>query len=57
MDTAIAVGLESLNYRAGSLAPVIIMAPSTESWDLRLEERFGPTSATMDTQADLLSSG
>src|SRR6266446_1546953 len=49
MDTAIAVGLESLNYRAGSLARAITMALSTESWDLRLEERFGPTSATMDT--------
>ena len=48
MDTAIAVGLESLNYRAGSLAPAITMAPSTESWDLRLGERFEPTSATMD---------
>src|SRR5437867_7267617 len=49
MHTAIAVGLEWLNYRAGSLAPATTMAPSTESWDLRLEERFGPTSATMDT--------
>ena len=49
MDTAIAVGLEWLNYRAGSLVPVITMALSTESWELRLEERFGPTSATMDT--------
>jgi hypothetical protein len=49
MDTAIAVGLEWLNYRAGSLAPAITMALSTESGDLRLEERFGPTSATMDT--------
>src|SRR5439155_13708712 len=49
MDTAIAVGLEWLNYRAGSLARAITMALSTESWDLRLEERFEPTSATMDT--------
>jgi hypothetical protein len=32
------------------------MALSTESWDLRLEEQFGPTSATKDTQADLVSS-
>jgi hypothetical protein len=39
MDTAIAVGLESLNYRAGSLAPAITMALSTESWDLRLGEQ------------------
>ena len=31
MDTAIAVGLESPNYRAGSLALVITMAPSMES--------------------------
>ncbi len=53
MDTAIAVGLEWLNYRAGSLARAITMALSTESWDLRLGERFGPTSATMDMQADL----
>src|SRR5437773_6704779 len=53
MDTAIAVGLEWLNYRAGLLAPVITMALSTESWDLRLGEQFGPTSATMDMQADL----
>src|SRR5881394_2608277 len=53
MDTAIAVGLEWLNYRAGSLAPAITMAPSTESWDLRLGEQYGPTSATMDMQADL----
>src|SRR6266487_1790811 len=48
MDTAIAVGLEWLNYRAGSLAQAITMALSTESWDLRLGEQFGPTSATMD---------
>src|SRR5438094_9559046 len=53
MDTAIAVGLESLNYRAGSLARVITMALSTESWDLRLGEQYGPTSAIMDMQADL----
>jgi len=39
MDTAIAVGLEWLNYRAGSLAPAITMALSTESWDLRLGEQ------------------
>src|SRR5438094_6281291 len=52
MDTAIA-GLEWLNYRAGSLARAITMALSTESWDLRLGEQFGPTSATMDMQADL----
>src|SRR5947208_145088 len=49
MDTAIAVSLEWLNYRAGSLARAITMALSTESWDLRLGEQFGPTSATMDT--------
>src|SRR5437667_10322862 len=49
MDTAIAVGLEWLNYRAGSLARAITMALSTESWDLRLGEQFGPTSTTMDT--------
>src|SRR5439155_575403 len=48
MDTAIAVGLEWLNYRAGLLARAITMALSTESWDLRLGEQFGPTSATMD---------
>ena len=48
MDTAIAVGLEWLNYRAGSLARAITMALSMESWDLRLGEQFGPTSATMD---------
>src|SRR5438067_4091422 len=48
MDTAIAAGLEWLNYRAGSLARAITMALSTESWDLRLGEQFGPTSATMD---------
>src|SRR5262249_17532819 len=39
MDTAIAVGLESLNYSAASLAPAITMALSTESWDLRLGEQ------------------
>src|SRR6266496_3905812 len=33
MDTAIAVGLERLTYRAGSLARAITMALSTESWD------------------------
>ena len=49
MDTAITVGLEWLNYRTGSLARAITMALSTESWDLRLGEQFGPTSATMDT--------
>src|SRR2546429_5518831 len=48
MDTAIAVGLEWLNYRAGSLARAITMVLSTESWDLRLGEQYGPTSATMD---------
>src|SRR3989442_11534602 len=48
MDTAIAVGLKWLPYRAGSLARAITMALSTESWDLRLGEQFGPTSATMD---------
>src|SRR5437773_867802 len=48
MDTAIAVGLEWLTYRAGSRAPAITMALSTESWDLRLGEQYGPTSATMD---------
>src|SRR5712691_2329327 len=53
MDTAIVVGLEWLTYRAGSLARSITMALSTESWDLRLGEQFGPTSATMDMQADL----
>ena len=53
MDTAIAVGLEWLNYRAGSVARAITMALSTESWDLQLGEQFGPTSATMDMQADL----
>ena len=53
MDTAIAVGLEWLNDRTGSLARAITMALSTESWDLPLGEQFGPTSATMDTQADL----
>src|SRR5205823_6244049 len=42
MDTAIVVGPESLNYSAGSPAPAITMAPSTESWDLRLEEQYGP---------------
>src|SRR5213076_494385 len=51
--TAIAAGLEWLNYRAGSLARAITMALSTESWDPRLGEQFGPTSATMDMQADL----
>src|SRR6266566_5753958 len=54
MHTAIAVGLEWLNYRAGSLAPATTLAPSTESWDLRLGEQFGPTSATADTWADLV---
>src|SRR5216117_3559007 len=53
MDTAITVGLEWLNYRAGSLAPVITMALSTESWDLRLGEQYGPTSATADRWAEL----
>jgi hypothetical protein len=48
MDTPIAVGLEWLNYRAGLLALAITMALSTESWDLRLGEQFGPSSATMD---------
>ena len=48
MDTATAVRLEWLNYRAGALAPAITMALSTESWDLRLGEQYGPTSATMD---------
>jgi len=53
LDTAIAVGLEWLNYRTGSLARAITMALSTESWDLRLGEQYGPTSAIMDTWADL----
>jgi hypothetical protein len=53
MDTAIAVGLELPSYSAGSLAPAITMAPSMESWDLRLGEQFGPTTATVDTKVDL----
>src|SRR5436190_11642065 len=53
MDTAIAVGLEWLNYRAGSLARAITMALSTESWDLRLGEQYEPTSATADRWAKL----
>src|SRR5436190_22106537 len=53
MDTAIAVGLEWLNYRAGLLAPVITMALSTESWDLRPGEQYEPTSATADRWAKL----
>ncbi len=53
MDTAIAVGLEWLNYRAGSLARAITMTLLTESWDLRLGEQYGPTRATVDTWADL----
>src|SRR5437868_1963072 len=53
MGTAIGVGLEWLNYRAGLLAPVITMALSTESWDLRLGEQFEPTSATADRWAEL----
>ena len=53
IDTAITVGLDCLNYRAGSLARAITMALSTESWDVRLGEQFGPTSATVDMQADL----
>ena len=57
MDIAIAVDLEWLNYKAGSLVRAITMALSTESWDLPLGELFGPTSATMDTQADPVSSG
>src|SRR5206468_6594231 len=47
MDTAIAVGLEWLNYRAGSLARAITMVLSTESWDMRLGEQFGAMSATL----------
>ncbi len=53
IDTAITVGLDCLNYTAGSLARAITMALSTESWDVRLGEQFGPTSATVDMQADL----
>ena len=53
MDTAVAVDLEWPSYSAGSLGPAITMAPSMESWGLRLEERYGPTSATVDTKADL----
>ncbi len=49
MDTARAVGREWLIYRAGSLAPAITTALSTESWDRRLGERYAPTSATVDT--------
>ena len=56
MDTAIAVDLEWPSYNAGSLGPAITMAPSMESWGLGLEEQFGPTSATVDTKADLVSS-
>jgi len=56
MDTAIAVGLGWPSYSVGWLAPAITKAPSMESWGLRLEEQFGPTSATVDTWADLVSS-
>src|SRR5690242_3701310 len=38
MDTAIARALESLKYSADLPALAIIMALSTESWDLRLGE-------------------
>src|SRR5262245_52817495 len=38
-DTAIPVGLESPSYRVDSLAPAIITALSTESWDPRLGEQ------------------
>src|SRR5439155_25985057 len=41
MDTAIKVGLEWLNYRAGSLARAITMVLSTEWWELRLGGQFG----------------
>src|SRR5205823_11318916 len=56
MDTARAVGREWLIYRAGSLAPAITTALSTESWDRRLGERYAPTSGTVDTRANLVSS-
>src|SRR5437867_5985154 len=42
MHRAIAVGLEWLNYTAGSLAPASSLAPSTESRDLRLGAQLGP---------------
>ena len=41
--------LEWPSYSADWLKRAITMAPSMESWDLRPGERFGPTSATMDT--------
>src|SRR5437764_14955959 len=53
MDTAIAVGLEWLNYRAGRLARAITMALSTEAWDLGVGEQIGPTSATIGMQGGL----
>ena len=46
---AMAAGPEWPSYSAASLARAIIMAPLTESWDLRLDEQFAPMSATMDT--------
>src|SRR5437762_7810822 len=39
-DTAIALGLERLNLRAGSLPRAITMGLSTESRGLRIEEPF-----------------
>src|SRR5207244_11212858 len=39
VDTAIALGLEWLNYRAGSLARAVTMAPSAKDWVLRLRRQ------------------
>src|SRR5438477_12579489 len=38
MDTGIVVGLEWVEYKCGFLPPVFTLAPSTESWGLRIVE-------------------
>jgi hypothetical protein len=46
MDPATGAGPELPSYSAGSLALVIITAPSTASWDHRRVKQFAPTSGT-----------
>ena len=46
MATATGAALELPSYSAGSLALVIITAPSTASWDHRRVKQLAPTSRT-----------
>jgi hypothetical protein len=53
-DMAMGAAQELQNYNGDSLVPAIMVGLSMGSWDRRRGEQFGLTSATADTQAELL---